>query len=84
MYNITIITSSENDSGTDSGVFMTIYGDKNQTKQFQLVSTEKSSELLFKPGETRQFQVELNDVGTVRIRSRFVKIFPSFFSFELD
>lgn len=81
-YKITVVTSSENDSGTDSGVFMTIYGDKNQTKQFQLANTEKGSELLFKPGETREFQMELDDVGTVRIRSKL--IFSSFFSFELD
>jgi hypothetical protein len=64
-YTITIVTSSENDSGTDSGVFMTIYGDKGQTKQFQLVTTKQGSDLLFKPGETKEFKVELNDVGKV-------------------
>jgi hypothetical protein len=65
MYKIRIITSSENDSGTDSGVFMTIYGNKSQTKQFQLITTKQDSNLLFKPGETNEFTVELNDVGNV-------------------
>jgi hypothetical protein len=65
MYTIRIVTSSENDSGTDSGVFMTIYGDKSQTKKFQLITTKQDSNLLFKPGETNEFTIELNDVGNV-------------------
>jgi hypothetical protein len=65
MYTIRIVTSSENDSGTDSGVFMTIYGNKSQTKQFQLITTKQDSNLLFKPGETNEFTIELNDVGNV-------------------
>ena len=44
---------------------MTIYGDKDRTKQFQLITTKQDSELLFKPGETNQFEIELNDVGNV-------------------
>ncbi len=65
LYTITIVTSSENDSGTDSGVFMTIYGDKDRTKQFQLITTKQDSELLFKQNQTNKFEIELNDVGNV-------------------
>jgi hypothetical protein len=44
---------------------MTIYGDKDRTKQFQLITTKKDPELLFKQGETNKFEIELNDVGNV-------------------
>ncbi len=64
-YTITVVTSSEDDSSTDSGVFMTIYGEKNRTKQFQLITSNQDSESLFKQGQTSEFQIELNDVGPV-------------------
>jgi hypothetical protein len=44
---------------------MTIYGDKDRTKQFQLIKTKQNSELLFKQNEINQFEIELNDVGNV-------------------
>jgi len=44
---------------------MTIYGDKDRTKQFQLLTTKQNSELLFQQGETNKFEIELNDVGNV-------------------
>ena len=82
LYKITIVTSSANDSGTDSGVFLTIYGDQGQTKQFPLIDTKQDSELLFKAGETREFQVELNDVGKVGVRRLIVS--HRRLSFDLD
>ena len=60
-YTITIVTSSEADSGTDSGVFMTIYGDKNHTKQFLLSTSDE----LFKKNKTNRFEFELIDVGKI-------------------
>jgi hypothetical protein len=82
IYTITIITSSEKDSGTDSGVFMTIYGDKDQTKKFQLITTKQDSELLFKPGGTNQFEFELDDVGIVNFNEIF-RILFLFFLYRL-
>jgi hypothetical protein len=78
IYTITIVTSSENDSGTDSGVFMTMYGDKGRTEQFQLVSTRQDSDLLFKPGETNEFKIELNDIGKVCSISIFAILYSLF------
>lgn len=79
IYTITIVTSSENDSGTDSGVFMTIYGDKDRTKQFQLITNEQNSDIfLFKQNEINQFEMELDDVGKVRlitILEKFIHLF---------
>jgi hypothetical protein len=63
MYTITTVTSSEDDSGTDSGVFMTIFGENDRTKQFQL--TKQNSDSLFQQGGTDQFEIELDDVGDV-------------------
>ncbi|CAF3864693.1 unnamed protein product [Adineta steineri] len=65
IYKITVVTSSNDDSSTDSGVFMKIYGDKDQTKRFQLTTTKENSELLFKQGQTDEFEIELNDVGDI-------------------
>jgi hypothetical protein len=82
IYTITIVTSSEKDSGTDSGVFMTIYGDKGQTKTFQLITTKQDSELLFKPGGANQFEFELDDVGIVSFNEIF-RILSLFFLHRL-
>ncbi len=78
IYTITIVTSSENDSGTDSGVFMTMYGDKGRTEQFQLISTRQDSDLLFKPGETNEFKIALNDIGKVCSISIFAILYSLF------
>ncbi|CAF0906528.1 unnamed protein product [Adineta steineri] len=64
-YIITIITSSEKDAGTDSNVLMTIFGDKDQTKQFQLINTKQGEKALFESGTTNEFEMELDDVGNV-------------------
>ncbi|CAF1064509.1 unnamed protein product [Rotaria sordida] len=66
LYRIKIITSSEDDSGTDSNVFMKIYGENDQTKRFQLITTEQDSKLLFKKGKTDKFDIKLNDVGNIQ------------------
>ncbi|CAF2520074.1 unnamed protein product [Rotaria sp. Silwood2] len=66
LYRIKIVTSSENDSGTDSSVFMKIYGENDQTKRFQLITTEEDSKSLFKQGKTDQFDIKLNDVGNIK------------------
>ncbi|CAF0862963.1 unnamed protein product [Adineta ricciae] len=65
VYKITVITSSEDDSSTDSGVFMTIYGEKGQTKKFQLIKPDEDSESLFRQGQTSEFEMELVDVGKI-------------------
>jgi secreted protein with Ig-like and vWFA domain len=65
MYSITIETSSEDNSGTDSGVFMTIYGEKNRTKQVQLNTTKQGDDALFEQSKTNEFELELDDVGNV-------------------
>ncbi|UJR35879.1 hypothetical protein I4U23_028622 [Adineta vaga] len=64
-YLITIVTSSRKDAGTDSNVFMTIFGDKDITKQFQLTNTKQGDKALFKSGETNEFEMELDDVGII-------------------
>lgn len=65
MYNITVVTSSDDDANTDSGVFMTIFGDKDQTKQFQLTNTKQGNQATFESGKTNEFEMELDDVGAV-------------------
>ncbi|UJR10158.1 hypothetical protein I4U23_014374 [Adineta vaga] len=65
VYKITVVTSSEDDSNTDSGVFMTIYGEKGRTKQFQLIQTNQTSDSLFKQGQTSEFEMTFTDVGTI-------------------
>jgi hypothetical protein len=64
-YKITIVTSSEENSGTDSGVLMTIFGDKDITKQFQLINPKQDDKGLFESGQTNEFEMELDDVGKV-------------------
>ncbi|CAF4501710.1 unnamed protein product [Rotaria socialis] len=66
LYKVTTVTSSEDDSATDSGVFMTIYGDNDRTKQFQLITTDQDSETLFQKGNTDSFEFGLNDVGKIQ------------------
>ncbi len=65
MYQITIVTSSDENSGTDSGVLMTIVGDKDITKQFQLINTKQGHQAVFETGKTNEFEMELDDVGKV-------------------
>ncbi|CAF4355934.1 unnamed protein product, partial [Adineta steineri] len=62
-YIITIITSSEKDAGTDSNVLMTLFGDKDQTKQFQLINTKQGAMASFESGTINEFEMELDDVG---------------------
>jgi hypothetical protein len=64
-YLITIITSSEDHAGTDSGVLMTIIGDKDITKQFQLTNTKQGHKPSFEIGTINEFEMELDDVGHV-------------------
>ena len=64
-YKITIVTSSEGDAGTDSSVFMTIFGDKDQTEQFQLTKTKEGDQASFEAGKTNEFEMELDNVGNV-------------------
>jgi hypothetical protein len=73
-YIITVMTSSEDNSSTDSDVFMTIYGEKNRTKEFQLIKSNQNSESLFKQGQISVFQIELNDVGIVGLLLNFYTI----------
>ena len=44
---------------------MTISGDKDVTKQFQLIDTEQSNQVKFETGQTNEFEMELDDVGKV-------------------
>ncbi|CAF3803025.1 unnamed protein product [Rotaria sordida] len=64
-YTITVVTSSEEDAGTKSGVLMTIFGDKDSTKQFQLTNTKQDDKALFESGKTNEFEMELDDVGSI-------------------
>lgn len=44
---------------------MTIIGDKDLTKQFQLINDTNNNKELFSTGITNEFQMELDDVGNV-------------------
>ena len=44
---------------------MTIFGDKDITKQFQLTNTKQGDKPLFEIGKTNEFEMELDDVGKV-------------------
>ena len=65
LYDIRVITSSEDDSGTDSGIFMTIYGEEHRTEEFQLTATDQQQKPLFQPGSKDHFSMKLDDVGRV-------------------
>jgi hypothetical protein len=44
---------------------MTIIGDKDVTKQFQLINTKQGNEASFETGKINEFEMELDDVGNV-------------------
>jgi hypothetical protein len=44
---------------------MTIIGDKDITKQFQLINTKQGDKALFESGKINEFEMELDDVGNV-------------------
>jgi hypothetical protein len=73
-YIITIVTNSKEDAGTDSGVHMTIFGDKDTTKQFQLTNGTAS----FESGKTNVFEMKLDDVGNVCQITNYSTIFLKF------
>ncbi len=64
-YLITVVTSAEDNAGTDSGILMTIVGDKDITKQFPLINTKRGNKAVFEAGRDNEFEMELDDVGTV-------------------
>ncbi len=53
---------------------MTIFGDKDTTKQFQLTNGTAS----FESGKTNIFKMELDDVGNVCQITEYWTIFPKF------
>ena len=59
---------------------MTIFGDKDATKQFQAVNTELDGPAEFETGTTNEFEMELDDVGTVSLifEEYFVEIKNNF------
>lgn len=59
-------TSSGKDAGTDSDVLMTIFGDQAVTHQFPLAHTKQGDRAVFEAGKSSDFEVDLDDVGTVR------------------
>ena len=44
---------------------MTIIGDKDITKQFQLTNTKQGEQAIFETGKINEFEMELDDVGHV-------------------
>lgn len=64
-YDISVVTSDDDHAGTDSGVLMTIFGDKDATKQFPLMHTKQGEKAAFETGKTNEFHMELDDVGQV-------------------
>ncbi len=68
IYTITIVTSSDENAGTDSGILMTVFGDKGITKQFQVINTRQGDQAVFETGKTNEFEMELDDVGKVNQR----------------
>lgn len=67
------MTNSDDHAGTDSGVLMTIFGDKDATKQFQVNRTKQGDLAVFKTGTTNEFEMELDDVG--HVSERFCEVF---------
>jgi hypothetical protein len=47
---------------------MTISGNKDVTKQFQLINTKQGHQVEFETGQTNEFEMELDDVGKVNER----------------
>jgi len=64
-YHITVVTKSDENAGTDSGVLMTIFGDQDATKQFQLTQTKQGDAAKFSEGTTNEFEMNLVDVGQI-------------------
>lgn len=66
LYKISVRTNDEVISGTDSAVFLTIFGEENQTKRVQLISSTLGPVEKFSPGTTNCFDLLLDEVGKVR------------------
>lgn len=64
---MSVKTGDKTNSGTDSNVFVSLYGSKSAVESVQL--DEKSSKRqknLFEKGSLDEFEFEANDVGKVK------------------
>ena len=65
LYHLAIKTGDEKNAGTDSSVWVQVYGDKGDTGHVQLKKSGMM-ENLFERGQTDYFTLEAGDVGKVR------------------
>lgn len=61
-YSITVYTGDVDDAGTDANVFISIYGSKGSTEEFQLDSGDND----FERGSVFNASFDLNDLGDLR------------------
>lgn len=64
LYHLAIKTGDETNSGTDSNVWVQVYGNKGDTGHVQLKKSGMM-ENLFERGQTDYFTLEAGDVGKV-------------------
>ena len=64
-YTIIVMTNGDKDAGTDSGVFLTIYGDEKQTMPIHLLQTKQGNDAQFQPNSVNIFQFDFEDIGQV-------------------
>lgn len=64
-YNVSVVTSDIRNAGTDSNVYIKLFGDKNDSGKIELV-TSKTNKNKFERGNTDVFEIKSSDVGLIR------------------
>ncbi len=70
-YEVDIKTGDDIGSGTDSNVFLSIFGDKGDLQKVHL-HTAKNNKNKFEKGGLDKFDLELKDVGKVHLTQKRV------------
>lgn len=66
IYTIIVTTHSQNDAGTDSGVFLRIIGENDESKRIHLIKTKNGEDATFRPASVNVFEVKMKDVGRIK------------------
>ncbi len=64
-YEVEVKTADEMGAGTDSNVYLSIYGEKSEAKKLQL---SRSIGKLFEKGSLDKFDLDLKELGKVGIK----------------
>jgi hypothetical protein len=59
VWNVWVYTSDTKNAGTDSNVYMVLYGDRGKTDEIKLKSVKES----FEPGKCDEFKIDTEEIG---------------------